>query len=103
MKCISEQSQCSVCWPELHEAVQSRADFAWMTGHDDHALQHKEEVEVYPEIPITIAGTEVPSFMMHQLLLSALNRASSSSSCRRIGTFCSLRSLTDLIEDAAGT
>lgn len=58
---------------------------------------------VYPEIPITIAGTEVPSLMIHQLLLSALSKASSSRSCRRIGKFWSLRSLTAFMFAGYGT
>lgn len=51
----------------------------------------------HPEIPITIAGTDVPSLTIHQLLLSTLSRASSSSSCRKMGTFCNLRSLITFI------
>lgn len=43
---------------------------------------------------MTIAGTDDPSFTMHQLLLSALSNASSSRSWRRIGALRSLRSFT---------
>ena len=47
----------------------------------------------YPEIPMTMAGAGVPSLMMHQFLLSALNRASSRRSCCNMGRPLSLSKL----------
>lgn len=40
----------------------------------------------YPEMPMTTAGCELPSFNKHQLSLVLRNRASSICSCRKIGS-----------------
>ncbi len=53
----------------------------------------RSRIADYPEMPMTMAGDGDPSFMMHQFLLSALRRASSSRSCCRIGRPLSLNKL----------
>ena len=62
-------------------------------------MQHTGDT--HPEIPMIMAGTDVPLLTMHQLLPSALSKASSKRSCRRIGTPCSLRSFTARFDDIA--
>ena len=60
----------------------------------EHLMRREcPEPGAHPEIPMTMAGVGVPSLMMHQFLLSALSRASSSCSCCKMGRPLSLSSL----------
>ena len=57
--------------------------------------------KIYPDIPMTMAGTDEPLLTMHQLLPSARSKASSNNSCLKIGTPCNLSSFTARFDDIA--
>ena len=54
-------------------------------SHNCNSCKDCEDAEFYPEMPMTIAGWELPSFSKHQLSFVFRRSASSTCSCWKIG------------------